>query len=285
MSEEQKEFKSQTPDKDFKVHDRRLTAAEVVEDDSEHLPAVYTHNEIIMQAVRNKEGPETLAMLKEMFQLDIDNQREQARRKYFKAMAEWKANAPEIVKDRSVGFDTNKGKTSYKHASLFNVSQKINSSMAPYGLHVSWKTEQADNVITVTCKITHSMGHCESTSLSAAPDNTGNKNNIQAVGSTVTYLERYTVLALTGLATKDQDDDGRGFEPPENINKDQLAEIKNLLKKAGSEESMFCSYMGVETLKEINKRDYDKAVLACKLAIEKKSRVPQKEQREPGMEG
>ena len=42
-----------------------------------------------------------------------------------------------------------------------------------------------------------------------SPDDSGGKNPIQSIGSTITYLERYTILALTGLATKEQDDDGK----------------------------------------------------------------------------
>ena len=37
---------------------------------------------------------------------------------------------------------------------------------------------------------------------------TGSKNAIQAIGSTVSYLCRYTLLCVTGLATSDPDDDG-----------------------------------------------------------------------------
>jgi hypothetical protein len=58
------------------------------------------------------------------------------------------------------------------------------------------------------------MGHSEEGAvLEGAPDTSGSKNSIQAVGSTVSYLERYTLLAATGLAAKDQDDDGRGGAP------------------------------------------------------------------------
>ena len=51
------------------------------------------------------------------------------------------------------------------------------------------------------------MGHSESTVLEAAPDSSGKKNAIQQVASTVTYLQRYTLLAACGLATKDMEDD------------------------------------------------------------------------------
>jgi hypothetical protein len=62
--------------------------------------------------------------------------------------------------------------------------------------------------VKVTCKLTHKQGHSEEVTLEAPLDTSGGKNNIQAMGSSVSYLERYTLLAITGLATKEQDDDG-----------------------------------------------------------------------------
>ena len=58
--------------------------------------------------------------------------------------------------------------------------------------------------------------------MAAGPDGSGGKNAIQAIGSTVSYLERYTLLAATGLATEDQDDDGRGANPVPTMDKDRL---------------------------------------------------------------
>ena len=57
------------------------------------------------------------------------------------------------------------------------------------------------------------MGHSESTTLQSPPDASGGKNSIQAIGSAVTYLSRYTLLAITGLATGENEDDGQGYEP------------------------------------------------------------------------
>ena len=138
----------------------------------------------------------------------------QAEKAYVVAMAAFKENPPEILKDRNVNFKTQKGVTNYNHATLYNVTTCINKELTKQGLTASWVTGQANGFVTVTCKITHILGHSENTSLSAPPDESGNKNPIQAICSTVTYLERYTVLALTGLATYDQDNDGG--DPPQN---------------------------------------------------------------------
>src|SRR5258708_10458648 len=62
--------------------------------------------------------------------------------------------------------------------------------------------------IRVPCTLTHAQGHSESVSMSAQPDTSGSKNSIQAIGSTTSYLQRYTLFAATGLAPKDADTDG-----------------------------------------------------------------------------
>ncbi len=135
----------------------------------------------------------------------------EARKAYAVAMAAFKENPPKIIKDRTVGYN----KVSYSHASLANVTSCINKALSEHGLSASWVTSQVNGSVNVACKITHILGHSEETSLSAAPDTSGSKNAIQAIGSTVTYLQRYTLLALTGLATY-EDDDGKGSDerPP-----------------------------------------------------------------------
>ena len=132
----------------------------------------------------------------------------EAKKEYHIAMAAFKANPPRIEKDKTVGYQPKIGaRVGYAHASLANVCDKINSELSKHGLSVSW-THRQNGTIAVTCKITHIKGHSEETTLAAGADTTGSKNSIQAIGSTITYLERYTLLSLTGLATCEQGDDG-----------------------------------------------------------------------------
>ncbi len=93
----------------------------------------------------------------------------------------------------------------------------VGGALAAHGLAYHWDTSQGnDGRITVACVITHQAGHSERVSLSGMPDTSGGKNAIQATGSTVTYLERYTLLAATGLAASGQDDDSAGSGPRTN---------------------------------------------------------------------
>jgi hypothetical protein len=197
-------------------------------------------------------------------------------------MALWGAAAPDITKDRKVSY----GNTAYSHASLPNVTKSVNDTMSPFGLKSSWRTEQPEGKVKVTCIVSHTLGHSESTSLTAAADDSGSKNAIQAMGSTISYLERYTLLAITGLAAHDMDDDGKATsssKEPEFITKAQVKTIEKRLKEIyGDDPSMFFTWIEAETVDTIT--DYAKAKKGLDGAEAAKAKA-KKAEREPGEEG
>lgn len=133
-------------------------------------------------------------------------------RDFTDALARFQANAPVITKDKRVHFASRNGgaDTDYKHATLGNVSAAILAVLGQERISASWVPEQKDGRIFITCVLKHAGGHETRTQLNGPPDTSGNKNPVQQVCSTITMLERYTLLAATGMATHDQDDDGRG---------------------------------------------------------------------------
>lgn len=149
-----------------------------------------------------------LDKLTKLMDLHERYEKNEAKKAFVVAMSDFKANPPEIFKNKHVSYTTQKGKTEYDHATLDQVSIVIGVALSKHGLAHRWITEQVDGRIKVTCVITHSMGHSESVSLQSSADDSGGKNSIQAIGSAVTYLQRYTLLAATGMAVQDQDDDG-----------------------------------------------------------------------------
>ncbi len=191
-----------------------------------------------------------LAEAKEFLELQERYDAIQARKAFHKAMAAFKKEPPQIEKDKTVEYK----QTRYKHASLANVTQKINTALSAQGLSAAWITSQDNGNITVACTITHELGHSESTELTAAPDTSGAKNAIQAIGSTVSYLQRYTILALTGLATSDMDDDGKtgGGKVEEFITEEQVKKLTKDINKFytdGGQE--FLKHLGAETVDTI----------------------------------
>ena len=213
-----------------------------------------------------------LAELRGLLELQKDYEAMEARKAFNLAMANFKANPPKIAKDKKVSYSTSGGQVNYNHASLANVVEKISAELSKYGLSASWKTNQVQNIISVTCKITHAKGHSEETTLSAGADKTGSKNDIQQVGSTITYLERYTLLALTGLATYDQDNDGRGIIAPESIKyitEKQKSEIVDCIAAIKKTEKSFCALMKIESIEKLPAASYPKAMNIIKIEADK----------------
>lgn len=196
-----------------------------------------------------------LAKLEKLMDLQERWEKNEARKAYVAAMSAFKANPPEIVKDKHVSFQTSKGKTEYDHSSIGHVVEAITKSLGEHGLSHRWDMEQQDGGrIKVSCVMTHVLGHSESTSLLAGADDSGGKNNIQAIGSTITYLQRYTLLAATGLASKDQeeDDDGRGTEQITRIDESQLANLRALIEETKASEAKVCAYFKIDKLTDLN---------------------------------
>lgn len=134
----------------------------------------------------------------------------EARKAFNAAFAAFKANPPEIIKNKLVSFELKDGKgtTSYRHATLDEVALRISEALAPHGLSFRWDTNQSNARIQVTCILQHVLGHAVAVTLDGPPDSTGLKSAVQQTCSTVTMLQRYTLLAVTGCAAKDQDTDG-----------------------------------------------------------------------------
>lgn len=159
-----------------------------------------------MLAIMTQRGV-SMADLKDLVTLAKDWEANEARKAYVNAMSAFKAEPISILKSKGVNIP---GGAQFKHATLADVVDGVVATLAKHGLSHKWITDQQDRAISVTCVITHKLGHSESATLVAPPDDSGKKNGIQQIASTVTYLERYTLMAVCGLAAKDMDNDGNG---------------------------------------------------------------------------
>jgi hypothetical protein len=205
----------------------------------------------------------TGADLKEIMDLQERWEANQARKAFDVAMANAQAEMPLIVKNRLVDYETSKKdaagnilRTTYKHEDLAVVVETIRPVLHKHGLAHRFRTEHLENgQIRVTCIIT-GHGHREETSLQSSRDGTGSKNDIQAIASTVTYLERYTLKASLGLAAA-HDDDGNGSEPPAVITAAQLKILEDLIKEVKADEPRLLTYAKVEKLSELPVGKFD----------------------------
>lgn len=145
------------------------------------------------------------ALLK-FFELQERIDAREARKAFDVAFAAFKAEAPKLTKTKPVSFDNGKN-IQYKYTPLDEIAEAVGSPLARHGLSYNWEQAQLqDGVIAIACILRHAQGHSIQNTLSAKADPSGSKNAIQAIGSAVSYLRRYTLLGVLGMATGDDSD-------------------------------------------------------------------------------
>lgn len=197
-----------------------------------------------------------------------------ARKAFDNAMAD--AVFPIIKKDRLVDYPSAKsptGRVTYQHEDLASVLRAVVPVLSANGLSHRFRvTSNVNEPVTVTCIISHRDGYFEETTLCAARDDTGGKNLIQQVGSTLTYLQRMTLKAALGLAASEDDDgqasgDGDGPRSSDDFPGDkqhlsaaQIEELRLLLKKVGCSEANFLRHTKCERFEDILARHHKRSV-------------------------
>ena len=147
----------------------------------------------------------SLEQIEKMMDLQDRWERKEAEKAYNVSFAAFKDEAVKIVKNRQVTDGPLKGKS---YAELFSVVNAVTPALSKHGLSASWKlTKDEKDWIEVTCVLKHQLGHAECVSMGGPPDIGGAKNAIMARASTISYLERYTLKAICGLAEQGDDDD------------------------------------------------------------------------------
>jgi len=174
----------------------------------------------------------------------------EARNAYNEAFAAFKAEAIVVIKNRDVTDGPLKGK---KYAELFSVVNAVTPLLAKYGLSHSWQVKSEKDLIAVTCMLKHVLGHSESVTIDGPPDAGGAKNAIQARASTITYLERYTLKAVCGIAEQGDDNDGNGSEGrmEENAYADHLATIDAASTKEELMRAFGAAWKAAESVNDI----------------------------------
>ena len=193
--------------------------------------------------------------------------KKQAKKAFDAAMAEAVNEIPTIAKNKKAIVDKD-GNARYRYDDLSEIAETVKPILKKHGLSYRFRTQQNGLIVSVTCIVSHVDGHSEENTLSASNDTSGSKNAIQAVGSAVTYLERYSLKAALGLAAA-EDDDAQAAGEPAVITHDQFLELNKLLDDHKIDKAAFCGYLGVEAVTDIPQNRFKDAKEAIGLKIAK----------------
>lgn len=168
--------------------------------------AKQTPHDLLAQAIEKGLDVEALGKL-----MDLQErwQANQARKSFFEAFTEFQAQCPDIRKTKEVRFKDTDVKPQYHYAPLADITRQIGKVLKANQLSYRWEMSDTNDELKVTCLVSHIEGHTERTTMSAKADASGSKNAIQARGSAIEYLKRYTLIGALGISTADSDIDGR----------------------------------------------------------------------------
>jgi hypothetical protein len=180
-----------------------------------------------------------LAKVSQLMDLQERWERGEAKKAYVVAMNAFKANPPEIIKNEIATFVNKNGDiVEWEYSTLDCIHDAVLAELSRHGMSHRWIVEQpAVGTVRVTCVLTHKLGHSEQTTLEGPVDNSGSKNAIQAIGSSAKYLERYTLMAATGLADKSPDTDALASSPNPGGNSGD-GNFMRLIQKAANQDEL-----------------------------------------------
>lgn len=213
--------------------------------------------------------------LEKLMDLQDRHERNQARRAFDAAVAAAKAEFPVIRKNRVVDFVGKTGiRTHYEHEDLAEIARTVDPILGKHGLSYRFRTASPVNEpVSVTCILSHKDGHSEENTLHGPRDESGNKNPLQSIGSTISFLQRYTLKAALGMAAA-ADDDGRasgGAGGP--VSEEQVEAMRAKIVEVAADLPRFLKTFGIERLDEMPASRFDEAMrkLAAKAKAAEKA--------------
>jgi hypothetical protein len=176
-----------------------------------------------------------------------------AKAAYAAALAEMQPDLPVIGRNGTISVPAKDGKTG--HNTPYALWEDINEAIRPllhkHGFALSFRIKKEADRVEVTSILSHRQGHSDETTLSLPMDTTGSKNNVQAIGSSISYGKRYGAMALLNITTRGEDDDARAAGAPAAINDQQRTELDKLLDETASDEARFFDFFKIQFLAEL----------------------------------
>lgn len=212
-------------------------------------------------------------ILKQMMDLRDREEARNAKLAFTRAVASAKSELRPIMKTREVKYKPDgKPLVNYRHEDLAGIEEQVTPVLTNHGLSYRFDSDNGvDRPITVTCILEHIDGHSTRTALSGPADSGAGKNSLQAIASTTTYLQRYTLKLALGLSVSHDDDGAKSDETTGSgpISKEQIVALLKLVEETGSDIEKFCTYFKIEAVPDLPASQYARAIQS----LEKKRSV------------
>lgn len=223
----------------------------------------------LLSAIMNAaDGAQDIGRIVQLTELYQKIRADEAKRAYRAAFPAMQAELPVIDQNGRIVIEKDKKIVqSTPYAKWEDINEAIQPVLFKHGFGLFFEPGlAADGKITVTAVVTHVEGHEERATVTLAHDSSGSKNSVQAVGSSLSYGQRYSARALLNFQSRakvDQDDDGEAAGAPAGpavISTQQRDELRALIDETASDVRRFCDHFKISSVSDLPADRFAQAV-------------------------
>jgi len=246
------------------------TATEIVPASAPALPTAPADNtNSLLPAIITlaKDPSVDVAKLAALLDMQAKMEARQAEREAIEAFTALSANLPRVKKTGVIDMGT---KGSMKFAKWEDMDKVIRPLLVENGFSLSFNSvERPGGGLTVTGELMHRSGHVRTATIALALDTGAGRNNLQAMGSSLSYGKRYCAEMLLNIVREGDDDDGTKGGAAF-VTAEQVAELQGLIEETGADEAKFLQAAGAAHIGEIAAGAY---TMAKNLLLSRKRRA------------
>lgn len=237
---------------------KKVTAVAKLEPNRSSAPAPQQNDQVLSLIDRVMSDPQMpMERVEQAFSLyqrvldDAERRRStEAQQEFYRALASMQAEMPTVKK-------RGKAHNDKAYARWEDIMPEVQPVLSKHGFALTFQPEIIDgNKLRIHARLSHQAGHY----VDAAPfilpaDTGGNKNAVQALGSSTSYAKRYVACALLNIVAEDEADDD-GASATSTITDEQQELLKSIVASMDENPGPFLEYAKVDCFADIKAKDF-----------------------------
>lgn len=175
--------------------------------------------------------------LKAVIEMENAAQDREANKLFEAAFAAMQPDLPAVAK-------AGQGQNNSEFAKLEAIQAAARPILQSHGFSYRFKQQDKEGAITLRCTLSHMSGGSDFDEMTLPYDVGGQKNAVQARGSTVSYGKRYTLCNVLGIQLGGEDNDGQTDRSGETLTPEQVKQVREQLKKLGQNDDTILTWAG-----------------------------------------
>lgn len=204
-----------------------------------------------------------VAKLEKLMELQERAQARDAKALFVSAMA---AAQSEM---KAVAADANNPQTRSRYASYEALDRALRPIYSRHGFALSYDTDDSPKPehVRVMCEVMHIGGHSKTYHADMPADGKGAKGGdvmtkTHAVGSAMSYGQRYLLKGIFNVRVGEEDDDGNAASSLPTISVEQCCLLDDMIAEVGADKAKFLRYLKVRVLEELPAQGFKDALAA-----------------------